>query len=460
MKKLFLALILVASCSDELDVKLERTIDHYNLRPLAVRQFENDPKYVLGQALFFDNVLSGNRDTSCATCHLWNRGSSDALPVSIGTNGKGLGENRIITNGFEIEHPRNSLDLWNRDNNSVKALFWDGRVEMMDPEKRIFRTPMGDYLPSGLDNTLAVQAVFPFVRKDEMLGTYGSKSALDLPNGHANKVNELVVKKEFSSEKERVQSAHKQIVRRLIGTGQLEVWQKKYRELIKAAFPDALFEDVTIAHIANAIAHFEELAFATRSTAWDQYLDGDIQAINDDAKKGALIFYGKGKCASCHSGALMSDFNYHNLGIPDFGPGMDGSGRDYGRFNVTGLEEDKYRFRTPPLRNVSETAPYFHNGFIQSLKAAIQHHNDVNFYVDKYRDDGGFMLRPDQISSITPILNEGLNLSEEEINHLESFLNSLVSKLDKKTFDKVMVDEVPSGLPVHRLAEEPKYLWD
>ena len=156
----------------------------------------------------------------------------------------------------------------------------------------------------------------------------------------------------------------------------------------------------------------------------------------------------------------MSDFNYHNLGIPDFGPGMDGSGRDYGRFNVTGLEEDKYRFRTPPLRNVSETAPYFHNGFIQSLKAAIQHHNDVNFYADKYRDDGGFMLRPDQISSITPILNEGLNLSEEEINHLESFLNSLVSKLDKKTFDKVMVDEVPSGLPVHRLAEEPKYLWD
>ena len=76
---------------------------------------------------------------------------------------------------------------------------------------------------------------------------------------------------------------------------------KKIRELIKAAYPDALFEDITIAHIANAIAHFEELAFATRSTAWDQYLDGDIQAINDDAKKGALIFYGKGKCASCHS---------------------------------------------------------------------------------------------------------------------------------------------------------------
>ena len=56
MKKLFFALILVTSCSDELDVKLERTIDHYNLRPLAVRQFEDDPKYILGQALFFDNV--------------------------------------------------------------------------------------------------------------------------------------------------------------------------------------------------------------------------------------------------------------------------------------------------------------------------------------------------------------------------------------------------------------------
>ena len=51
-----------------------------------------------------------------------------------------MAENRLLEAGKTIEHPRNSLDLWNRDNNSVRALFWDGRVEMIDPDKRIFRT--------------------------------------------------------------------------------------------------------------------------------------------------------------------------------------------------------------------------------------------------------------------------------------------------------------------------------
>ena len=87
MKKILLTLLLIVGCSQEADQPLERVIKHYDLKPLPVRKFESDPKYLLGQALFFDNVLSGNRDVSCATCHLWNRGSSDALPVSIGASG-------------------------------------------------------------------------------------------------------------------------------------------------------------------------------------------------------------------------------------------------------------------------------------------------------------------------------------------------------------------------------------
>ena len=125
----FSFLLFLVSCTNDVDTKLDRAIKHYDLRPLAVRKFEEDPKYKLGQALFFDNILSGNRDTSCATCHLWNRGSSDNLPVSIGTHGKNLGEKRFLEEGRRIEHPRNSLGLWNRDNNSVKALFWDGWTE-------------------------------------------------------------------------------------------------------------------------------------------------------------------------------------------------------------------------------------------------------------------------------------------------------------------------------------------
>ena len=237
--KLFLSSILILltlGCSDNLDGNLERVIKHYDLRPLAVRSFEEDPKYILGQKLFFDNILSGNRDVSCATCHLWKRGSSDALPQSIGTNAFGLGEQRKLLTG-QKEHPRNSLDLWNRDNNDVRALFWDGRVEMIDPERRIFRTPMEDYLPAGLDNTLAVQALFPLVRPDEMLGRFGESSSSNLPKEHSNKINELVIKEKFISEKERIESAFNLIMERLLGKKFKTYWQKEYLLLFRSAYP-------------------------------------------------------------------------------------------------------------------------------------------------------------------------------------------------------------------------------
>lgn len=456
----FSFLLFLVSCTNDVDTKLDRAIKHYDLRPLAVRKFEEDPKYKLGQALFFDNILSGNRDTSCATCHLWNRGSSDNLPVSIGTHGKNLGEKRFLEEGRRIEHPRNSLDLWNRDNNSVKALFWDGRVEMIDPDQRIFRTPMEDYLPKGLDNTLAVQALFPLIRADEMLGRFGDQSSADLPYPHSNQPNELVTKDNFGSEKERIQSANLQIVYRILGDKDLQFWQEKYREMFAAAYPNTNLNEITVAHIANAISHFEELAFATRQTDWDDFLSGNNEAISLEAKKGALIFYGKGKCVACHAGPLMSDFNYHNVGIPDNGPGFDGKGKDYGRFNVTGNEKDKYRFRTPPLRNVSETAPYFHNGFITDLKDAVKQMNNPTFYADKYRDDGGFMLRKDQILSISPIIRDGVNLTEDEIDQVVAFLKTLKSSISADLFNKIMPETVPSNLEIHRIDEPVKYLQD
>ena len=330
----------------------------------------------------------------------------------------------------------------------------------MDPERRIFRTPMGDYLPKGLDNTLAVQAIFPLTRADEMLGRYGDNSPDYLPESHANKTNEYVTQESYRSDQERIESAHRMIIRRIIGDTEQEEWQKRYLEMFEEAYPNVAKEDYSVVHIANALAHYEELAFATRQTPWDDYLAGNKSAISKSAKKGAVIFYTSGKCASCHSGPLMSDFNYHNLGIPDFGPGMEGTGKDYGRYAVTGNNNDRYRFRTPPLRNVSETAPYFHNGFIQTLEGAIRHHMDIDYYSDKYRDDGGFMMRKDQIISITPILKGGLDLSDEDVQDLISFMKSLTSSLDRETFDRVMPEDVPSGIPIHRLKEETKYLLD
>jgi hypothetical protein len=176
---------------EALDQKLSKVIEVYGLRPLEIRRYEADPKWKLGQALFFDPVLSGNRDVSCATCHLLQYGLSDGLPRSIGANGNGLGPNRELLKGRQV-HPRHSLDLWNRDNNAVSTFFWDGHVEVLHARKRLFRSPLGDELPRGFQNAMAVQAVFPITIPDEMLGYFGEHSSSSLPAPHANKLNDLV----------------------------------------------------------------------------------------------------------------------------------------------------------------------------------------------------------------------------------------------------------------------------
>ena len=119
-----------------------------------------------------------------------------------------------------------------------------------------------------------------------MLGRYGDVSPDYLPDSHANKKNEYVTKESFTSEKERVQSAHQKIIKRIIGSGEKEDWQKKYLEMFKAAYPNIAPEDYSVVHIANALAHYEELAFATRQTPWDNYLAGDKSAISNSAKRG------------------------------------------------------------------------------------------------------------------------------------------------------------------------------
>ena len=116
-----------ADTGTPIDLFLQHIIRAYDLRPLPTKAFEETEKYKLGRALFFDPILSGNRDVSCATCHLLNRGTSDGLPVSLGTGGAGLAEDRILS-PKRAQQPRNALDLWNRDNNRVRRMFWDGRV--------------------------------------------------------------------------------------------------------------------------------------------------------------------------------------------------------------------------------------------------------------------------------------------------------------------------------------------
>jgi len=428
------------------NARLQKIISLFNLTPLPIRRYEADPKFLLGRALFFDPILSGNRDISCATCHLLKHGLSDGLARSIGTHGEGLGLDRHFVTDQQI-HPRNSLDLWNRDNDAVRAFFWDGRVEVLDPDKRIFRSPLENALPIGFQNAMAVQSIFPIVTPDEMLGNYGEYSPSSLPEEHRYKLNDLVVSKSFPNETARIQSAHRQILHRLLGLDEAATeWQIQYRKAFQSAYPKKTFKDISIADLGNAIAHFEELAFAATDSAWDKYLAGDTDAITDSVKAGAITFYGKGRCAACHTGALFSDFSYHNIGIYST-INMEGEiVNDYGRWFTTKLAKDRYRFRTPPLRNVMKSSPYFHDGSTSDLESALSRHLNPIEHASEYLPDGSFAMEKDQIESISPVLMPKINLTHEEIGSVISFLKALESR--SRELSQIVPHSVPSGLPI------------
>ena len=436
------------AADDDLDAALDRVIAARGLEPLEAPPLIISPKFRLGQMLFFDPILSGTRDVACATCHLPGRGTSDGVALSLGVRATGLAEQRRALDTERV-HPRNTMDIWNRGHPSVRNMFWDGRVSEIEAPVSRFQTPMMDYLPDGIESVLAAQALFPFAGEEEMLGLPHDRSAPDLPGGHGDKPNEIAQAAagfdEF--EPQRFVVVHDALMRRLLGQAgtPLADWQIAYRRLIAQAYPDMLLGAVTMGDLANALGHFQELAFVTHETPWDRYLAGEKDALDAAAKRGALLFYGKGRCVACHSGPLLSDFQFHSLAVPQIGPGIDESGDDRGRYEATRIPRDLYEFRTPPLRNVTLTAPYFHSGAVTSLADAIALHLAPPAASPK-ESEADALRR----ASFSPMLRRGIALSEDERASLLAFLHSLE---DAQAEGRALIvpESVPSGLPVPAL---------
>ena len=126
----------------------------------------------------------------------------------------------------------------------------------------------------------------------------------------------------------------------------------EYADLFAAAFDHVEGpSDVTIVEIVNAIAAFIGTEWRNHDSPFDQYCEGDNEALDASAKRGMDLFYGEAGCADCHSGPLMTDQSFHALALPQFGPGrtraFDPMPRDMGRMNESDRLEDAYRFRTP-----------------------------------------------------------------------------------------------------------------
>lgn len=321
-----------------------------------------EAKVELGKFLFWDKVISGNQNIACATCHHALAGTGDGLSLPIGEGGVGLGIARGNgSNGDEVDErvPRNAPFVYNLGANYFTNMFHDGRIEVDEDQPGGFFSPAGAQLPDGLDNPLAVQALFPVQSAAEMGGA-ASENAQGAAAAAGN----------------------------LAGPG--GVWEiiadklraiPEYVELFKAAYPDQVSTaaDMNYFQAANAIGAYEAVAFRADNSPFDRYLRGDRSAMSREAKKGMKLFYGKAGCGSCHTGPFQTDLDFHAIAMPQVGPGK-GHGpsghEDFGRSVVSGDEADKFRFRTPSLRNVVLTAPYGHAGAYNSLRAVVEHHLD------------------------------------------------------------------------------------
>ncbi|MEM8723483.1 MAG: cytochrome-c peroxidase [Cyanobacteria bacterium P01_G01_bin.39] len=157
------------------------------------------------------------------------------------------------------------------------------------------------------------------------------------------------------------------------GIGWSEVVEKlKQSPEYVEAFDDAYGSEIDPENIKNALAVFQRSLY-TPNAPFDLYLKGNKNAISPQAKEGYDLFKSYG-CISCHQGMLVGGNMFQSLGI--FGNYFSDRGSitksDYGKYNVTGKEEDRYVFKVPSLRNVVLTSPYFHDGNPQTLDEAIK----------------------------------------------------------------------------------------
>lgn len=421
-----------------LDDQLQNAIIQQGLTPLDPGPKPDPAVVALGQMLYFDKLLSGNRDISCATCHHPTLAGGDGLPLSIGTGGRGLGKERILgyRRGFIA---RNAPEVFNRGAPEWRTMFWDSRV--MLTANGAYISPADDMLPPGLDSVLAVQAMFPVTAGAEMRGAYGDWDINRLPNEMS-----LYGEYEFNE-------MWDALMARLLAN-------PDYVALFTAAFPVVPSGELGFQHAANAIAAFEIDAFTLLNSPWDRYLGGESAALSDTAKRGALLFYGDAGCAHCHTGNLMTDQQAHNIGVPQVGPGKgDEAPLDLGRARELGGLNGRFAFRTPPLRNVAVTAPYMHDGAFSTLATAVAHHfdpiNSLRNYDETaqlppdlwgtFQDDEPLLI--EMISTLDPALDTTRSLTAAQMQDLLAFLEALTDPA-VHDLDHLIPESVPSGLPV------------
>lgn len=398
----------------------------------------SDPLPQLGMKLFFTKSIGGQVDAACVTCHHPMLGGGDDLSLSIGVDAifpDLLGPGRLhSSSGFAYDGgptvPRNApttfnIGLWDQ------VMFHDGRVESLGKtagengdDGAGIRTPDTDFgvADESALNLVQGQARFPVTSPEEMRALY-----------EENESNDIV---------------RDALAGRLVDQDIPNTWLMEFQQAFDSSAPAD--ELITYMNISVAIGEYERSQVFVDSP-WRAYVEGDDNAIDDGAKRGASLFFtgrdeGGAECAACHSGDFFSDEQFHVLAMPQIGRGK-GDGEfgddDFGRWRETGLETNRYAFRTPSLLNVSVTGPWTHAGAYLSLADVIRHHANPEQAIDAYDfslselDPGlqGEHARENTLSALSQLqslqnageskLQSPYDLSDSEVADLVAFLYSL-----------------------------------
>lgn len=499
---------------EQLEVKLGRKI--------------NAKKSELGKFIFFDKGLAWHQDNSCAGCHSPMVGFGDAQFMAIGIeNNDVVGKNR--------KGPRNQRRSPMIINTGFyPSLMWNGRFfansdDPFDNSKGFtFPAPESDTtFPANDDrfkHLLAAQAHMPFTELPEMAGFRNAPEKFNMSRfqgflldqnaastGKKLSPNKTIFssKKQSSSDRKPANGACEEYdvfifsdddtgfplppfenyfvnfpIRRK--TIELINSMPKYRKLFAEIYPQVKNTGIEFFMIGEVIAEFE-LFLTFAKAPIDKFAIGKYDALTEDQKRGAILFFDKGNCVSCHkvsgkSNEMFSDFDMHNVGIPQLTPnfgiktGNVGFATldktlcangiyDLGRFEFDGLEESKFKFRTSPLRNVSLQPFFFHNGAFDDLRKAVVYHLDPRKNSDDYKphkngipsnviyhEEGMKYI----LAGLDKSLKNGIKLTNGEIDDLVAFLS--VGLLDPDAKPAQLAKLIPTTLPSG--AQLPKFELD
>jgi len=440
---LFVLLASVTSRSQILDQQLAATLAQHGFTGRIESSLERrlgrklDNQLVdLGQLLFFDTVGGLNNDNNCSGCHSPTNGFGDTQSIAIGVDNNGIvGPGRA--------GPRNQRRTPMVINTAFfPTLMWNSRFAALshDPfdNSAGFQFP----LPEGLTlsyqpQLLVAQAFIPPTERVEVAGFTFPGDNFDIRSEVLRRINNV----------------------------------PEYRKLFGKIFPSVRDGGpITFDMFGVAIAEFEfSLVFADAPI--DQFARGQRNALTEDQKQGALLFFGKARCVECHkvsgnSNEMFSDFAQHVVGVPQIAPNagnvpFDGPAQneDFGLEQVTGNPDDRYKFRTSPLRNVALQPAFFHNGAFTTLEDAIRHHLDVFTSARNYNAETSGIARDltapmapiePVLTRIDPILSTPILLRDDEFQQLVDFVRHglLDERAKSERLNRLIPKSVPSGFPV------------